>query len=310
MSDICLCDVTNKESLAVFRVHRRRWVDWVCGRHKHSIATQVADLLWYDTIFRTINEARRIHVASGSDETGINGIMMELLDHSFLSSQALGIRRLTDQPLYNAKPGKESISLRSVISSISENLSVFTRENYVCHDGVPFDEPSGGDVKMRIGWECRHEYFDVLSGTMSTNRRRNDILAERSVKKLEKALDVCDVVRQYVNKFLAHASDSTTKSYSEEPLKEMTLRKLDTCYQAIVEVAWFLGEVVLREPAFGGVPVPQFDHLQGLDKPLVAGKDLTMVNDFWDGRLRDVDSWAYLDWESRFGSEMKNEREN
>jgi hypothetical protein len=104
MVNICDCDVSDKEKLAVFRSKRNEWTRWFSGKSRHSILNQIQNLLWDDTVFRTINEARRIHEESESDKTGFNGPLIELFDSGFAALQVLAIRRLTDPNFYLKKP--------------------------------------------------------------------------------------------------------------------------------------------------------------------------------------------------------------
>jgi len=56
--------------------------------------------------------------------------------------QTLEIRKLTESGKRNGKPKKlkdQVISLRRIAEDMEDNWNLFTRENLVCHDGVPFD---------------------------------------------------------------------------------------------------------------------------------------------------------------------------
>ena len=108
-TDICDGDVKDKESLALFRDRMKKWKDWFSESKPHSIRSQIYNMIWYDTVFRTINEDRRINVESSSEESGLNGSMMDLIDRGYVSSQVLSIRRLTD-PNYHYQ-SKAVISL-------------------------------------------------------------------------------------------------------------------------------------------------------------------------------------------------------
>ena len=299
-TDICNCDVKDKESLALFRNRLKNWTKWFSDQSRHSINRQIYDMIWYDTVFRTINEARRIHVESSSEKTGLNGPMMDLIDRGYVASQVLSIRRLTDKN-FN-QPSKSVISLTRLIDDIENSTHLFTRENYVCHDGAPYDWPSNEPFSIeKRHWMYRHKNFDSFSGTAADNRKRSDTLKSFVVKKLRKELKVCDQLRTYANKFLAHASDPESQTNLDELPKKITLNKFDECYRAITEVAWFINAVILFRSGLGGVPTPQFDQFINLDKPIVTSKNIKILDKFWAKRSSKVDEWELYSWEEKFG---------
>ena len=303
-TDICNCDVKDKESLALFRDRLKKWNKWVSGQEGHSISSQIYDMVWYDTVFRTINEARRIHIERGSEETGLNGPMMDLIDRGYVASQVLSIRRLTDYNYHH--PSKSVISLVRLIDDIENSIHFFTRENYVCHDGAPYDWPSNEPFSIeQRHWSYRHKNFDSFSGTAPDKRKRSDRLKTAVIKKLKKELKVCDEMRTYANRFLAHASDPESKTNLDELPKKITLNKFDECYRAITEVAWLISAITLYESGLGGVPTPQFDQLLHLDKPIVTSKNIKILHEFWTKRSSEVDEWELFNWEEKFGYESK-----
>ena len=75
MIDICDCDVTNKESLALFRTNLSTWKKWFTSESRHSVTIQIREMIWSDTVYRTINEARRLHIESNSKKTGLDAFL-------------------------------------------------------------------------------------------------------------------------------------------------------------------------------------------------------------------------------------------
>jgi hypothetical protein len=300
MIDLCDCDVINKEKLALFRTKLSKWEKWFSSESRHSILIQFLDMIWFDTVFRTINEARRLHIEGKSKQTGLNGPLMELLDRGFVASQAFAIRRLTD-PSYH-QPGKEVISLGRFIDDIESSISFFTRENYICHDGTLYDWPSNKEASRGwYHWNHKHKNFDSLSGTHENDRKRSDKIKMSVLKKSRKNLKICDEMRTYTNRFLAHASDPEKKPNMDEILDKITLYKFDDCYRAITEIAWFISAVILYESGLGGIPVPQYDQLINLNKPIITSKNLNDLQEFWTKRSLEVHNWELYDWQKKFG---------
>ncbi len=295
MIDICRCDVKDKEKLALFRMKRAEWIRWLSGESYHSIFNQIDNLLWFDTVFRTINEARRISSEKKSSETGFNRPLIDLLDRGFVESQTLAIRRLTDANFYS--PQKAVISIIRLIDDIRININLFTRENYICHDGILYKELSEEkDEEKRFHCEHKHAIFDRLSGTSSEKRKRTDKLKVSEISDRKQELKVCDKIRTYVNKFVAHASDPENRPCLSEEQRGVTLDTLDKCYQAIVKVTSFIGTIVLYETSSGGVPTPQFDQLENLDKPMVSEYNVELLHSCWEQRRSEINSWENINW--------------
>jgi len=299
MVDICKCDVNDKEKLASFRARKNEWTKWFSGRSRHSILQQISNLLWVDTVFRIVNEARKIHEASQSSNTGFNGPLIELFDDGFVVSQTLAIRHLTDPTFY--QPNKAVFSLVRLLNDLSQNTNLFTRENYICHDGTPYSglsEEADGNKWMHFN--IKQENFDMLSGVAAINRKRNDKIKSTIISRLSKEIKVCDNIRTYVNKFVAHASAPETRQNLKEEQKNITIERLDECYQAIIRVASFVGGIVLCESSIGGVPVPQYDYLKNLNKPMLLDSDMDRLRSFWVERSKDVSKWESIDLKKYF----------
>ena len=65
--DICECDVSDKELLALFRLKRDEWKRCLID-DSYSVSQQISHLLWNDTVFRTFNEARKISLDEKKDD--------------------------------------------------------------------------------------------------------------------------------------------------------------------------------------------------------------------------------------------------
>ena len=294
MIDICDCDVQDKEQLALFRLKRTEWKRCLID-DTFSVSKQIMNMLWNDTVFRTINEARRLAHERNSDDIGFNGPLLELFDQGYVTSQVMAVRRLTDPNFYD--PSRAVISLPRLIEDMKFNSDLITRENYVCYEGTAFEGVSHEKDGINwMHWKTKHENFDRLSKVQPDKRARADKIEKQGFKHLLRELKVCEGLRTYGNKFIAHASDSRNRISLTDNQKKITLKGLDDCYQAIIRVASFIGVVILYEHSLGGVPVPQYDHLENLDKPMVLRDDIEKLDIFWSNRVKEVDGWDNDIW--------------
>lgn len=295
MTNICDCDVQNKEALAIFRAKRANWNNWLF-EDSLSISNQIRYMLWKDAIFRTFNEARRMTINRESESLGFNGSLLHLLDEGFLVSQVMAIRRLTDRNFYDPKKGV--LSVPRLIDDISSNIDIFTRENYVSYDGSKYEglsiETDG--IDKWIPWKKKHENFDTLSNVSPQNRSRTDRVNKSVFIKLNKELKICENLRTYANKFIAHASDPIGRLKLTENQKKVTLNKLDQCYKTIIRVSSFIGVIVLYEHELGRVPTPQYNHLENIEKPMISQDDLENLHNYWHKRVNEVIHWRQNLW--------------
>ena len=188
------CNVREAERprLEQFRERLTVWHEWMFS-DEHSIWNQIHQMLWNDMLFWTINKCRRLAEVSPSPTVGFNGDIALFIDQSYAANQLLAIRRLTET---NGRG--DAITIPRVLDDMKANAELFTRELYVCNDGLPFDpEP----VKKRVteerfaqarkngGWVVgygattgpdafessirAHNSFDRLIGFQGKERRRS-----------------------------------------------------------------------------------------------------------------------------------------
>lgn len=287
--NICDCDVKDKEKLALFKFKRAEWKKCLLESDL-SIYKQIMNVLWNDTVFRTINEARRLVHENQNTSIGFNGPLIEVFDQGFGVTQVMAIRRLTDPVSYD--PKRAVFSLPSIIVDMEEHSDFITRENYMCHEGIKFEDVTHDkDGIVWLHWSRMQNNFDKLSSTEPAKRARDDKIDIKLLRKLLQKLKVCENLRTYANKFIAHASHEKNRIQLTDKQKRITLEGLDQSYRVIVWVASFLGAVVLYEHSLGGVPVPQYDYLKDLDKPMVSAENILVLGEFWRERVKEVDTW-------------------
>ena len=322
------CDVLDKEKGEAFRKKRMQWMEWLKGEDSHSIFRQIYSMLWDYALFLTVNELRKMAATQPEHGVGFNGPVIRLFDAGFATTQAITIRRLIEKP--KANPRWAVISLRRVLKDIEQNLDLITRENYVCHDGLPYDydsvhqkwlsslplTKSGVHVgslptKGPDAWptaERIHKNFDILSQVNPKSRTREDRIKIEVLGHLETEIKKCESIKKYADKFIAHATAPETRTSLSDSEKSITLERLETCHKIIYQVASFISGPLLWESNLGGLSVPQYDHLKNLDKNWVSPRNLEKAREKWDEFANEVSNWDSisfwppsfrLDWESK-----------
>lgn len=287
--EVDACDVEDKEALASFRACRKRWYEWLIGDDEHSISTQITTMIWDDAIFRTLNEARRFSLEHSSPQKGLNADLLDLLDRGFVTSQVMALRRLTDPGFHD--PRKGVVSLTRLLADIEANLHLVTRENYICFDGMPFEAPSPKEVR-NIMRDRMQLTFDSLSGKSPTCRSRQDVVRRSTIRQISQSLEICGELREYANKFIAHAAEPSEVRHRVREETRITLEKFDLAYRVVVRAGSFVGLGILFEHNLGEVPTPQYSHLENLDKPMVLPQEMDALDAFWQKRVEEVGSWS------------------
>jgi len=286
--DICDCDVEDKERLAVFRAKLKTWKDCLESQDVHSIFQQISSLLWNDIVYRTYNEAVRLSNETKDPSTGVPATLLQLLDLQFMDMQVMAIRRLTDP--HEHDPKRSVSSLPRLICEIKENIDLYTRENYVCYDGTPYERAGNEDWKTEARRDDRQKKYDILSGKDEASRTRLDKVNMNTLKDMEKEFKTFDVLRKYANKYLAHASDPENRGKELLP-DQVTLSKFDDSYKAIFRIGKTIG-LLIDQFLLCQVPTGSFDKLKNWDKPIVTKEDHKKLYDYWQNRAIEIKDWS------------------
>jgi hypothetical protein len=127
---IAQCDVPQERrpALDAYRTKRGQWLAWLNTDEHHAVWTAISAMVWTDVSFRTLAQ-----LATDNEKSSLsNTLIAEQIIYGHVARQVLAIRRLVDKT-------RGVISLRRLISDLRSNFRLFTRENYVCHDGLPYD---------------------------------------------------------------------------------------------------------------------------------------------------------------------------
>ncbi|MBS7544024.1 hypothetical protein [Ancylobacter oerskovii] len=315
--EIDRCDVQDKSKLGEFRRKRDEWLHWMRKDEHHSICQQITGMLWNDAVFRMVNEARRLAAARNSGTVSVNASLMRMVDEGFVATQVLAIRRLREPPSRDAN--KQVISLKRTLLDITTHLHLFTREAYVCFDGLPYDpepgrtayfewakaQPNGAGMTWLStsgpeAWttSCRlHDAFDHLSGTTPSTRNREDTIRPEVLTFIDQQLEDSGWkdISDFANKFVAHSADRHSRSLIQPPRLGVSLNELERCHRAICQVTSVILSTILYDSSYGFFPVPQFDALEHLERPLIETDDMGALVALWDSNIARVGSWGALD---------------
>jgi hypothetical protein len=308
---ITQCDVTNQLLLASYRQMREKWLSWLDHNEPNSIDNQVYNLMWWDAVFWTLNEARKF-TDSNSPSSAITPILAEFIDQGYLALQILSISKLLEKNSTNPRYGV--ISLRRLIDEIVENRSLFTRENYVCHDGLPYDPeparqrffaqmsasparvvslstegPDAWDMSERL-----HTQFDKLAKTNPENRRRDDIISEDVFNALKSIFD--DSAFGHViglrHKIFAHAADSHSRSYARTNIDKVELGQIVQAQKNLLQLMQIVSSVILQAANFtSAIAIPQFNHFKHINLPYVREENKRKLSTFWDSHAKERREW-------------------
>jgi len=306
------CDVVDKDKLRRFRSRLTDWYEWMMTDPEHSIWTQINRMLLHDTVYWTINEARGIAINDSSQSLGFNGAVSQFIDQSYVATQLLSIRRLTEK-----SASDDSISLTRILRDLEENAHLFTREIYVCHDGRPFDpqpaktrflddikskkSPFSGDVPTEgpEAWyrtESAHKTFDGLCGSDGKTNSRDQLTSIKIFDQLRSNLDICFDLNRIASKFIAHAADAKSRGKLTEEERQITYSMIIECQKVICLVATFIYGRVLQMGGHGLIPHIQYGHLKEIDKAWVTTQHISELEKFWYKHCDEVEAWTSGDW--------------
>lgn len=280
--EYCDVPVSGRSSLRSFRDKRLLWLNWIDDDEHHAISQVLSSMAWADVSFRTLSQ-----LANDNDNSALhNYLLSEALINGHFATQILSLRRLVDNR-------KDVISIHRLLKDVRSNLKLFTRENYVCFDGLPYDHEAAQarllekNIGKQVFWgptsgpdaygtsQLAHQRFDKLTGVSPEMRKRDDRIPKRMLDRLDSWLlnSGAEDMAKWSHAFLAHAGGPETRV----KLSNVVV-SLDKITNAIKELALIVEAVSNWLLWSGGlannmVPLAQFDQFEKLDQPVInAGK--------------------------------------
>ncbi len=275
------CDIPpeRRSALESYRAKRRLWLSWISSDEHHAIWTVLSDMVWTDASFKVLTS-----FATGDESNGLNNsLLAEALFDGHVATQVLAIRRLMDDG------NSDIISLRRLLKDLKRNWSLFTRENYVCFDGLPYDYEAvqRKDMQERVGkgffWgetsgpgaygtsRMAHEQFDKLAGIDPARRSREDRLPASLLTTIEKWLhdSGADELKEWSHAYLAHAGGP--ESRKKIAALSVTANKITSAIKAMSRVTEAVSAYILFDGGRSGslMPVAQYNPFEKLDKPIM-----------------------------------------
>lgn len=296
------CEVQDKRALEAFRAKREQWLTWLRHDEHHAISTVISSMLWSDASFRAIAYSAELETTGALN----NQIIMQKLISGHFATQTLAIRRLMEDSRTGA------ISLVNLLKDMARNIDLFTRENFVCLDGLPYDPAEAeqrviakhagggafwGDTEGPDAWgtsERAHAIFDKLSGAAPDKRQRHDRIPVKCIETLQGWLNSSDAesIVGWTHNYLAHAADRHYRERYDAKAIQPNLNKITAIIRAFVRVAEALLAHLLFDSGHGSVmPVPQFNQLEFLDQPVLTAPSIEKVHQRWDELAKERDGF-------------------
>ena len=295
-----------------FKNKRKLWVDCLSGDDRHSVQRQISKMLWYAAAFRVVNEARRLAPPAKEGGVELNGTVHCLLDHGFFTSQMIAVRRLNDR---SGLRGKEGVySLGGLLRDMMASADLMTREHLLAAERLEYDYrpvraeydaycreqeragETGYGIPEELDWErheLRHQVIDRLACIDRKQRAPTDPIPPEVFGRLDKKMkDACRDVHNHVNKFVAHAASPESRVLVNADDNRVTLGQLWTAHETISKVANFVSIYILHGPGYGGLPIPQYDHLAHIERPLVSRDDVEKLAEEWRRYEEETQKWA------------------
>ena len=295
-----------------YKNKRDFWIECFNGKDRHCILNQIYLMVWNTAVFKVINEARRIAPPAKEGGVELSPLLHKFIDDCFFPSQMVGVRRLTDDS-YGITGNRGVVSLISLIKDMRDHVGLMTRENIFWAQGLEYDYEAvrlkhdqycdrmfqaGSQVfsmPEELVWQRlkeRHEEIDVLCGVAEKQRSPGDSVNPSVFDKLkDKIVGACQDIHDHVNKFIAHAATPGSRQSISADTTSITLKHLWQAHEAICRAANFIDVYLLTGSNHSFVPVPQYNHLAYIEKPLVDLARIRQLGDIWDKYEKETHHW-------------------
>lgn len=296
-----------------FRERRDLWLQCLSGDDRHSVSRQIQSLVWHAAAYRVVNESRCLTPPDKDGEVKLNGLVHELIDHGFFTSQAVAIRRLLDG--YKLDDPKRGVySLVSLLEDLRAHAGLVTRRHVFDAEKLAYDYSSireehiqyrderrkAGEPAYGIPWrlnyhqhEKRHEELDRLCGVVASERSEDDSMSPAVFEALRDRLrEAGQGFQQMVDKYLAHAASPESRATVNADNDSVTLAELWEAHKVICQVANFLSVYVLGSHNLGFLAIPQYDPFRYITRPLAHEEAVPELQAAWKDFENEIHKWA------------------
>ncbi len=140
--------------------------------------------------------------------------------------------------------------------------------------------------------------MDRLCGVSVGSRSPKDAPDPQRFLQLLKNLSESDHgVKDWTDKFVAHASTFESRQALDPRDRELSLARLWCAECVIVKVAQFVSMNFLNGTNYGGVPLAEFDQFEHLDQPFAANSTREVMEHAWQEHCKGIDSCDQWFWD-------------
>ncbi len=209
--------------------------------------------------------------------------------HQKMQDSAVKLIRINRLRNKSQNKSTDVISLRRLVNDVKRNWSIFTRENYVCYDGLPYDYATIQTQELRErhgqGPFCadtfgprartisrfRHEQFDRLSRVSPDRRARTNLLPKSIIVTIDRWLEQsgAEQLKDWSDNFLAHAAGPERRNRSK--FAAINPDKISEVIRALARVTEAISFYLVDEGGRSNaiMPVATFDQFEKLDFPIM-----------------------------------------
>ena len=263
--------MTREKSLKKFECVIDDLKDYYTDRETNSISEIIQDTAWYDTVYRTFNEGLRLMWKENRQDS-LPGSLIEYIHLTHLRYVLFNMRKLFEPKRRGYE--RKVVSIPTVINKIDSKIGLFTRYNYVCHEGMSYDyteRVNSDNWKVNATVKMRHEIFDLLCKKRADkDRSQDDTLKKEIVGNLKNYAILNTDIEHLINNYIAHASDTYRKKGEYTEIQNVSLIKIQKQYRIAIWAIHQIGKIIGDTYIPCEVPTPLFDQLKGWEYALVT----------------------------------------
>lgn len=264
-----------------------------------SIFHQIRRMLWDYAVFQSINEARKDASKNSKGESELNGIVHRFIDFCFFSTQALGIRKLIDDPDKHKDKRKGINSLKRLICDMELNCNLLTRENIIaiydnyCNNPREVSNQTYGTILDSI-----QKKIDYMLGIDASQRKADDYIPNEVFAWLKDKLGIEEFkkIKDFTNKYVAHAADPESRKGFEDI--SIYLDEIKAAHKSLYETMAFIGENIFFS-MMGPMTVPfgnEHDQFEYFESPMATKETVKKLGIIWAKYRTETEEWSKRDW--------------